>query len=99
MKVWNVLQIPTNRLDFFIRSVTISSYLPGRVRLYSRHLVDNEALGKEIEEKLGAFEEIDRVETSTVTGSILIQYEPERLRRKEELRKVELYIMTHVKRR
>ena len=95
----DVLQIPTNRLDLFIRSVGISSYLPGRVRLYSRHLVGNEALGEEIRQRLGAFAEIDAVETSTLTGSILIHYQPERLRRNKELRKVELYIMTHVRRR
>lgn len=99
MRFTDVLQVPTTRLDLFVRSVTVSSYLPGRVRLYSERLVGNEALSAEIRERLGAFAEIDRVETSTVTGSILIHYEPERLRRNEELRKVEAYIMTHVRRR
>ena len=47
--------------------------------------------------QLLSFAEIDSVDTSTVTGSILIKYVPERLRANAELAKVEAYIMTHVK--
>ena len=38
------------------------------------------------------------METSIVTGSILIHYEPEKLRQNPDLRKVEEYIMTHARR-
>ena len=93
------LSIPTSRLDFFIRSVEIASYLPGRVRLYSKKLMGNPSLAREVEGQLGAFREISGVETSTATGSILILYTPEVLRRNPELRKVEEYIMSHAKRR
>ncbi|MBR4696661.1 MAG: cation transporter [Selenomonadaceae bacterium] len=93
------LQIPTNRLDFFIRSVEISSYLPGRIRLHSRDLVGNPNLEQEIKASLSPLDGIDSVETSTVTGSILIKYTPEQLRRNNELRKVEEYIMTHARRK
>ena len=99
MSIMSALQIPTSKLDLFIRSVEISSYIPGRGRLYSTRLVGNTALEVEVQAQLGAFPEISHVETSTVTGSILIQYEPATLRRNAELRKVEEYIMTHVKRR
>ncbi|SFI33182.1 hypothetical protein FZ041_11845 [Selenomonas caprae] len=99
MSIFDSLQIPTNSLDIFIRSVEISAYIPGRVRLHSRNLVDNPGLEQQVRTQLGAFAEIDKVETSTVTGSILIQYQPERLRRNAELCKVEQYIMTHARRK
>lgn len=93
------LQIPTNTLDLFIRSVDISSYLPGRVRLYSKKLIDNPGLEQQVQQQLRAFQEIEDVKTNTVTGSILIHYTPEILRANRDLRKVEEYIMTHVRRR
>lgn len=99
MNLMGTLQIPTNRLDLFIRSVEIASYLPGRVRLYSRNLVSNTALESEVKKSLGSFAEIEKVETNTVTGSILIGYKPEVLRRNSELAKVEQYVMMHAKKR
>lgn len=99
MNIMSTLQIPTTKLDLFIRSVEISSYLPGRVRLYTKQLVNNPALEVEVQAQLGAFPELTSVETSTVTGSILIKYEPETLCKNAALRKVEEYIMTHAKRR
>lgn len=99
MSFFENLQIPTNTLDVFIRSVEISSYIPGRVRLYSKNLVNNPALEQQVQAQLKAFREIQSVATSTVTGSILIQYEPEVLRQNAELRKVETYIMTHARRK
>ena len=97
MDIRSVLQIPTNRLDLFIRSVEISSYLPGRVRLHWKKMAGNPALEREVKQALGRFKELDQVETSLVTGSILLRYQPEALRRNAELAKVEQYIMAHVK--
>jgi hypothetical protein len=91
------MQIPTSKLDLFIRSVEIASYLPGRVRLRSKKLIGNMSLEHEVRSQLLSFAEIDSVETSTATGSILIKYVPERLRANAELAKVEVYIMTHAK--
>ncbi len=99
MGIMETLQIPTNRLDLFIRSVEIASYLPGRVRLRSKNIVGNPELEHEVKSQLLAFREIDSVETSTTTGSILIQYKPERLRENADLRKVEEYIVAHARRK
>lgn len=99
MSFFENLQIPTTTLDVFIRSVEISSYIPGRVRLYSKNLVNNPSLEQQVQVQLKAFREIQSVTTNTVTGSILIQYEPEVLRQNAELRKVETYIMTHARRK
>lgn len=97
MNLMGSLQIPTTKLDLFIRSVEIASYLPGRIRLRSKKLLGNLELERQVQQ-LRAFPEIARVETSIVTGSILIHYEPERLRQNPDLRKVEEYIMTHARR-
>lgn len=93
------IQIPTSTLDLFIRSVEVSSYIPGRVRLHSRNLVNNPGLEQQVLAQLNAFSEINKVETSTVTGSILIQYEPAKLRTNAELSKVEDYIKANVRRK
>ena len=99
MSIMDTLQIPTNRLDLFIRSVEIAAYLPGRIRLYSKSLIGNPSLEHEVQARLSAFHEIDSVETSAVTGSILILYKPELLRQNAELRKVEEYIKLHARRK
>ena len=43
--------------------------------------------------------ELDEIETSTVTGSILIKYKPEQLQKNAELRKVEDYIKMNARRK
>ena len=88
--------IPQSAMDVFVRTTDIASYMPGRVRLYSKQLVNNAAL--EAQAHLGALAEIERVDTNIATGSILITYEPERLRRNAELRRVEDYMRTHARR-
>ena len=92
------LQIPTNKLDLFIRSVEIASYLPGRIRLRSQKLRGNLELERQVQRELRAFPELPRVEPRIVTGSILLHYEPATLRRNPDLRKVEEYIMAHARR-
>ena len=67
------------------------------MRARDKKLVGNGNLEQEVKSLLLSFAEIDSVETSTATGSILIKYVPERLRANAELAKVEAYIMTHAK--
>ena len=99
MSIIDTLQIPTGKLDMIIRSVEIASYMPGRIRLYSQKLIGNAQLEREIKGELGRFAELAEVETSLVTGSILIKYEPTVLRQNAELKKVEQYVMTHAAKR
>lgn len=99
MNIIDTLQIPTTQLDLFVRSVEISSYLPGRIRLHSKSLIGNPTLEQKVKSQLSTFNEIQSVETSTVTGSILILYNPEQLRKNEELLKVEKYIALHARRK
>ena len=99
MGLIDLLQIPQGELELFIRTVEVSSYIPGRIRLYSRSLVGNTALNQQICRYLRSFRELSKVETNIMTGSILIQYTPQLLHTNAELARVEKYIKNHTKRR
>lgn len=90
---------PQSKLDFFIRAVEIASYIPGRARLYARPLVGNEALAAQVKKELSRAAGMKSVRTNTTTGSILIEYDPEKLRKDPDLARMEEYIRTHVKKR
>lgn len=90
---------PQSKLDFFIRVVEIASYIPGRARLYARPLVGNEALAAQVKKELSRAAGMKSVRTNTTTGSILIEYDPETLRKDPDLARMEEYIRTHVKKR
>ena len=87
------------KLELLLRSVEVVSYIPGRIRLRSKKLIGNLNLEQKIKKQLGAFSEIDKIEISMVTGSILITYVPENLRRNADLMKVEKYIASHTKKK
>ena len=91
--------IPQSTMEVFVRTTDVASYMPGRVRLYSRQLVNNAALEAQVQAHLGALAEIEHVDTNIATGSILITYDPERLRANAELRRVEDYMRTHARRK
>lgn len=91
--------IPTSKWDLIMRSVTISSYLPGRIRLYSKKLVGNADLGRKVYAYIASYKEIDEVDINVLTGSVLIIYRPQVLRTNRELVRVENYITSHVERR
>lgn len=91
--------IPTSKWDLIMRTVTISSYLPGRIRLYSKKLVGNADLGRKVYAYIASYKEIDEVDINVLTGSVLIIYRPQVLRTNRELVRVENYIMSHVERR
>lgn len=90
---------PVSKWDFILRVVHVSSYLPGRIRLYSSRLIGNAELSRKVYAYIASYHEIDKVEVNAVTGSVLIIYRPERLRANRELGQIENYIMNHVERR
>ena len=91
--------LPGSKLELFVRSVSVASYLPGRIRLYAKKLVGNAPLEKKVQDKLRAFAEISAVTTNNATGSILIEYDPDVLRRNEELKRIEDYIIKKARRK
>lgn len=94
-----IVLLPVSKWDFIIRVVQVSSYIPGRIRLYSNKLIGNTELSHKVYAYVASYKEIDKVDINIVTGSILITYRPELLRSNKELAKVEQYIMNHVERR
>ena len=97
MRFTDVLQVPTTRLDLFVRSVTVSSYLPGRVRVYNLALAGNEKLAEQVTSFIRSFDGVEDATVSLNTGSLLITYEPEELRKNPHLANVEAFIREHAK--
>ena len=62
------------RLDW--KAVHIASFTPGRVRLRSEQLRDNEALAVQLRSALSKMEALQQVEVRPMTGSVLIHYDP-----------------------
>ena len=93
------MMIPVSKWDFIMKAVSVRSYLPGRIRLQSNRLVNNKSLSAQVYQYISSYKEIDTVEVSTVTGSVLLMYKPQILRSNRELAEIERYIMTHVERR
>ena len=99
MELLDGIKMPKNRLDIFIRSVEIASFIPGRIRLYSKQVKGNAEMARQVERELLRFEELSEIKVNPVTGSILIRYTPQLLHSNKELTRVEDYIRTHVKKR
>jgi len=57
-------------------AIQIVHFLPGRVRVKLPRLKGNASLAGEVERTLTALQGIRHVETSTMTGSVLVLYEP-----------------------
>ena len=93
------LNIPQNKLEVFVRTVEISAYIPGRIRLHSQALIGNDALNRQLHRYLRSFHELSEIKTNLLTGSILICYTPQYLHTNPELTRVENYIRIHVRRR
>ena len=98
MGIMDLVNIPRNRIDMFIRTVEVASYVPGRIRLYSKKLEGNQENARKVLDYLRSYKELSDVEINTVTGSILIRYTPQLLHTNEELTKVENYIKDHARR-
>jgi len=60
-------------------AVRVASFIPGRVRLKSRQLRDNESLGTRVGEALGEVDAITVVSVNARTGSVLVRYDEEQL--------------------
>ena len=86
------LPLPPTKLGALIGSMRPAAYTPGRMRLYSRSLVENEQLAEQILMYFADYAEVDAVECNTLTGSVLITYEPEFFADNEELSQIEKYV-------
>lgn len=86
------LNNPEQRAIFFLRYVQILHYIPGRVRLYSEQLVKNDEAAALVRRHLDGIPEIIRYALNPVTGSLLIEYSPEKASQNPFLNEVEQMI-------
>lgn len=97
--IMDFVKIPKSKIDMFVRTVEVASYIPGRIRLYSNQLIGNPENCRKVLEYLRSYKELSEVKVNGATGSILILYTPQLLHTNKELTKVEEYIKTHVKKK
>ncbi len=79
-------------LNFIAASFQVDSYVPGRVRLRSGMLAANPQWQKPLEEYLQSFTGVKTAEITPLTGSLLITYEPPKLRQKPKLSQLEQHL-------
>ena len=83
----------SSELKKFASQIKILSFIPGRVRVYHSALVNNAALAKQLEEYVLSFTGVKNAVGNILTGSFLVEYDPERLRTKKGLAALEQNIM------
>ena len=95
----SLMGFPQSSLEFFLRSVEVASYIPGRARIYARALVGNPGLAEQVRREIAAAPGMKSVRTNLTTGSLLLEYDPATLRQDPQLARLEEYIRTHVKKK
>ncbi|WP_051635302.1 HMA2 domain-containing protein [Selenomonas sp. ND2010] len=70
-------------------SFQVPFYVPGRIRLRSGMLAANPQWQKPLEDYLQSFTGVKTAEITPLTGSLLITYDPEQLRQKPKLARLE----------
>ena len=92
MNILKAVGLPSSKLELFLHSVEIGSYLPGRIRVYSKALINNPSLKQKVESELTSYSELDKVTINTMSGSILIEYSPANIQGNKDLVEIEQYV-------
>lgn len=98
VNILKAVGIPTTKMEWFLKSVEVASYIPGRIRVYSKALINNPQLKEKVEMSLAKYPELSKVTINLITGSVLIEYNPENIKGNKDLLEMENYMKTHVKR-
>ena len=97
MNIFKMVGIPTSKMDWFLKSVEVGSYIPGRIRVYSKSLINNQDLKNKVATALAGYKELDKCTINTVSGSVLIEYDPAKIKANKELCEIEAYIKQRAK--
>lgn len=84
-------------LHAFLAGTDIASYLPGRIRVYNLALAGNAKLAEQVTSFIRSFNGIEDAVVSLPTGSLLITYDPDEVRKNSHLANVESFIREHAK--
>ena len=60
---------------YFLSTVEVSSYIPGRIRCYSSLIKNNHENALILEDYFSKFDELNSFKINEVTGSVLIEYD------------------------
>jgi hypothetical protein len=77
------------KIKLFLQQTQVLHYIPGRIRLYSQHLLNNPEIARQVSEHLKTIPEIKQFAVNAATGSLLIHYSPEDVLRNPLLRDME----------
>ena len=76
-------------LKELVNSFQVDAYVPGRVRLRSSLLAANPQWQRDLEDYIKSFTGVETAVINTLTGSLLITYDAEKLRQKPKLAALE----------
>ena len=82
-------EAPASALERLLASIRVVSFTEGRVRVRSPWFLKNEALRRQIEEYVCSFTGVEKAEINPMTGSLLVEYHPGKLREKPGLKRLE----------
>lgn len=99
MKFFDALNFSNLKLDLFLKSITVKSFIPGRIRIYSKSLVGSEEKKIAVLKELGKHKELDSVSVNTITGSVLIEYDPLKIKSNKKLLEIENMLLEKYKKR
>lgn len=74
---------------YFLSHLNVASFVPGRIRCYSNLLKDNPQNALSLKNMFAKFDDLIDLQINTLTGSVLIKYEPCELIQHEALVKIE----------
>lgn len=80
MNLLNALLPAKAKASFIIKQVEVASMIPGRLRVICKDLKTDVELRNQVEEQLKSVSAISSYTLNEVTGSVLINYDPEKLR-------------------
>ena len=81
----------------FLAGTDIASYLPGRIRVYNLALAGNAKLADQVSSFVRSFSGVTDAKVALNTGSLLITYEPDELRKNPHLANIETFVREHAK--
>ncbi len=81
-----------SELKQFVAATKIAAFTEGRLRVYNDALKGNEKLAAQVEEYVLSFTGVKTAQANTLTGSLLIEYDPQKLRGKKGLAALEAKI-------
>lgn len=84
-------------LHAFLAGTDIASYLPGRIRVYNLALAGNTKLADQVSSFVRSFSGVTDAKVALNTGSLLITYEPDEIRKNPHLANIEAFVREHAK--